>query len=172
MEIRALTLLQPWASLVMHGAKSIETRPSRTWYRGYLLIHAARTFPGWARDLCKQEPFATVLSAGGYADPASGRVDPALLPLGAILAICNLKHCVRIGTLGVDLPPAEPERSFGDYTVGHYAWILRDVQKLPAPIPAQGCTGLWEPDAAVLSVVRELRPDLFCEAIVALDASG
>lgn len=172
MEIRALTLLQPWASLVALGAKSIETRPSRTWYRGYLLIHAAKTFPGWARNLCKQEPFATVLSRAGYADSPSGRVAPGLLPLGAIVAICNLKHCVRIGTLGVDLPPTEPERSFGDYTVGHYAWILRDVQKLPEPIPTQGCTGLWEPDAAVLALLPELLPALFGETILTLDASG
>jgi activating signal cointegrator 1 len=138
------------------GAKSIETRSWRTWYRGCLLVHAARAFPRWARDLCKQEPFASALVQAGYTNPRSGLADPGQLPLGMILAICNLKHCVRIGTPGIELPPSEPERSFGDYTLGRYAWVLSDVQPLPEPIAAHGSIGLWEPDQAVQAALELL----------------
>ena len=154
--MRAISMTQPWATLVAIGVKSIDTRSWRTWYRGPLLIHAARAFPRWARDLCNREPFATVLLEAGYGDDSgSGSVDPGLLPLGKILAGCDLKHCVRIGTLGIDLPPPEPERSFGDYTLGRYAWVLSEVQPLPKPIAATGSMGLWVPDGDVLALLPE-----------------
>lgn len=41
-DVRALSLHQPWASLIAVGAKTIETRSWRTEHRGRLLIHAAR----------------------------------------------------------------------------------------------------------------------------------
>lgn len=40
--MRAISLWQPWASLVVLGAKKIETRHWSTNYRGPLLIHAAK----------------------------------------------------------------------------------------------------------------------------------
>ena len=155
-EIRCITLYQPFASLIALGAKKIETRSWRTHYRGALLIHAAKAFPRWARDLCNRGPFATVLREAGYADLAS--VDPNRLPLGEILVACNLKHCVRIGTPGIDLPPAEPERSFGDYTSGRYAWILTDVQPLRETISTTGSMGLWKPDERVLELLTDSIP--------------
>ena len=44
-EMKALSLRQPWASLIAEGRKTIETRTWRTRYRGPLAIHAsARPF--------------------------------------------------------------------------------------------------------------------------------
>jgi hypothetical protein len=40
--VKALTLWQPWASLVALGVKSIETRSWSTSYRGPLAIHASK----------------------------------------------------------------------------------------------------------------------------------
>lgn len=154
MNTAALSLTKPWANPVS-PCVLYETRSWRTWHRGPLLIHAARAFPRWARDLCNQEPFAGVLLEAGYAAAGSGPVDPGLLPLGKILAVCNLKHCVRIGTPGIDLPPPEPERSFGDYAPGRYAWMLSEVQPLPEPIAASGSMGLWVPDEDVLALLAE-----------------
>ena len=39
--IKALSLRQPWASMVADGRKTIETRTWRTNYRGLLAIHAS-----------------------------------------------------------------------------------------------------------------------------------
>ena len=48
--IKFITLTQPWATLVALGVKRIETRSWRTPYRGLLGIHAAKSYPDWARE--------------------------------------------------------------------------------------------------------------------------
>jgi activating signal cointegrator 1 len=48
--MKAITLTQPWATLVAIGAKRIETRSWPTNYRGPLAIHAAKGFPKWAKE--------------------------------------------------------------------------------------------------------------------------
>jgi hypothetical protein len=39
--MKAITIKQPWASLIVHGIKDIENRSWKTNYRGKILIHAA-----------------------------------------------------------------------------------------------------------------------------------
>lgn len=41
--MKALSLWQPWATLIAIGAKQYETRGWSTPYRGPLIIHAAKT---------------------------------------------------------------------------------------------------------------------------------
>lgn len=147
--MKALSLTQPWASLVALGEKRIETRSWSTPWRGLLAIHAAKTFPQDARELTHQWPFSAVLSKH---DLYHGD-----LPLGAVIAVVSLTHVYRIGDpplgvngkprAGVSLYPGDlspHERAFGNYTPGHYAWVFGDVVKLPEPVPAVGRLGLWE----------------------------
>jgi hypothetical protein len=61
--MKALSLWQPWATLIALKKKQIETRSWRTTYRGPLAIHAAKSYPQEARDLCSTEPFYSVLMA-------------------------------------------------------------------------------------------------------------
>lgn len=147
--IPALTLTQPWATLVAIGAKHAETRSWRPTGAGAppwpLAVHAAKTLPGWARVLCAREPFASVLAAAGYADPT-------VLPLGAVVAVCAV---VDVHATAGTAPPATPaddpagwapapyEHAFGDYTPGRWAWLLDQVTRLAAPVPARGARGLW-----------------------------
>lgn len=155
--MKAITLTQPWATLVAIGAKQIETRGWSTNYRGPLAIHAAKGIGpvGGARglmSLCRSEPFrSALLSAGILGTPA--------LPRGAIVAVCAIHDC-RLTTIEAapdkrgwsgyvdnrltywDL--TEQERAFGDYAPGRYAWLLADVRALPTPIPVKGALGLWE----------------------------
>ncbi len=42
--MRALTIRQPWASLIVCGEKDVENRTWTTRYRGVLAIHAGRRF--------------------------------------------------------------------------------------------------------------------------------
>ena len=44
--MKALSIRQPWAWLIIAGHKDIENRSRNTRYRGQLLVHAGR---GWAR---------------------------------------------------------------------------------------------------------------------------
>lgn len=132
--LKALTLTQPWATLVAIGAKRIETRSWSTRYRGPLAIHAARGFPRDAFDLCRVEPFRTALSA------------QAVFPRGEVVATCNLVDCLPTGALNVLYPALDTpqERAFGDFTPGRWAWVLEDVKILTEPIPAKGALSLWE----------------------------
>jgi len=139
--VKALTLTQPWATLVAIGAKRYETRSWGTDYRGPLAIHAAKGFPMWARALCDELPFQVVLSGAGYYWHT--------LPVGKVLACCQLVACSKIAFGNDPLWPSgrslsENERAFGDWTPGRYAWELADVVLLLEPIPAKGALGLWE----------------------------
>ena len=133
--MKALTILQPWATLVAIGAKKIETRSWPTKYRGPLAIHASKSFPSYAKVLVYANPvFRGALIRDGVL------VD---MPLGAILAICNLEDVQKIKDN--NLPPREsPERAFGDYRLGRFMWILENVVRLDAPISAKGARRLWE----------------------------
>jgi len=42
--MRALSIKQPWAWLIVNGIKDIENRNWKSNYRGMLLIHASKTF--------------------------------------------------------------------------------------------------------------------------------
>jgi activating signal cointegrator 1 len=134
--IPTITLWQPWASLIALGEKKIETRswPVHKNYRGPLAIHASAKVPGWARELWGQEPFLSALK------------EQATVPVGAIIAVCNLTDCVRI-TREYRYTLTDQELAFGDYTPGRYAWILKDVHVLKAPIQIKGRQGLWSWDA-------------------------
>lgn len=148
--MRALTLSQSWATLVAIGAKRIETRSWSTHYRGPLAIHASARIPKYAQELCEQEPFASALRDVLLADGE--------LPLGCVIATCELVECFQIPSerkrfpiremeyfnSGVWLPPEEPELSFGDYTPGRFAFILNNVRALEFPITARGSLGLWQ----------------------------
>lgn len=162
--MKALTLLQPWATLVAIGAKKIETRSWSTSYRGPLAIHASKGFPKDAQHLCFQEPFRSHL--GEYVNLGEPYFGNHKFSLGCVVATCELINVVQIDNDAqwvnpikqspvfkrpIDLaykriPPRErsAEFVFGDYTPGRYAWILANVQSLPNPIPAKGRLGLWE----------------------------
>ncbi len=145
--MKAISLTQPWATLVAIGAKKIETRSWYTVYRGPIAIHAAKGFPKWAKDLACCALFSSYLGRGGF--PGWKH-----LPLGSVVATARLVTCRLVvdtqQALGpcADtsrmLPPQEPERSFGDYTTGRFAWILDEVKPLAEPVPVKGALGLWE----------------------------
>lgn len=151
--MKALTLTQPWASLVAIGAKRIETRSWGTAYRGTLAIHAAKGWTPEAVDLFFKEPFRSVLLAAGYKLFS-------LLPRGAMVAKCELVSVKEIGPRkenevdgwewrGPDgtqnvFDIDQQEFCFGDYTPGRRAWLLHHVQRLVEPVPARGALGLWE----------------------------
>ena len=68
--VKALTVRQPFASLIASGAKTVEVRSRRTHYRGPLVIHAA----------CRLHDLAGP--------------DDAELPRGVLLCVVELVDCV------------------------------------------------------------------------------
>jgi hypothetical protein len=53
--MKAITVRQPWAWLVVTGKKDIENRTWRTHYRGKLLIHAASRLADVSLDEVEDE---------------------------------------------------------------------------------------------------------------------
>jgi hypothetical protein len=132
--MKALSLTQPWATLVLLGVKRYETRSWQTAYRGPLAIHAARTFPQAARTLCRLEPFPSALAAAGIHHWTQ-------LPRGAVIGVVELCGCVPVELL----PPLSPEEeAFGDYRPGRWAWELAIPTPLAAPLPCRGRLGLFD----------------------------
>lgn len=153
--MKALSVRQPWASLIAVGSKRIETRSWSTPFRGPLAIHAAKGLGQTVGDyvkLCSSEPFWSALK---FREP---------LARGAVLATCELFDVLKIverdeGYSCLDLLgaeqfdfPIDDERAFGDYTPGRYAWLLGNVRPFNRPIPAKGRLGLWEWDPAEVLV--------------------
>ena len=150
--MKALTLTQPWATLVAIGAKRFETRDWSTGYRGPLLIHAAKNWKHEDRLLCHQSPFQECLRDAGIEHTSQ-------LPFGSVVATAmlvlvvsvDLKHFRQI----FDDEAAEHEYAFGNYSSGRFAWRLERVQPLQTPIPCRGMLGLWTPSDDVIAAVRE-----------------
>lgn len=123
--MKAITLWQPWASLIAYGVKTRETRswePPRGLIGQRIAIHAA------ARPM-------------RHADMAPSRIEPIPreafpLPLGAIVATAKIARVDQAD--GTHLDP------YGDYTAGRFVWTLEDVRRLRRPIPARGFQGFWK----------------------------
>jgi len=139
--VRTLSMTDPWGTLVALGAKRIETRSWPTPHSGPLAIHVAKSLPTWAEACCSEPPFRQALEAGGYRwQPDTGH-NPWGLPLGHIVAVVWLDEVQRITSA---FQVSEPERSFGLFTPGRFAWHFSQVYRLTTPIPARGSLGVWE----------------------------
>ncbi len=151
--VRTLSMTDPWGTLVALGAKKIETRSWPTPYRGPLAIHSAKTLPPKAAACCDTSPFCQALEGGGYRwQPERGH-NLWGLSLGHIVAVVWLDEVQRITPA---FQVAEPERSFGLFSPGRYAWMFSQVYRLPAPIPTRGALGVWEwhPPASFWSEIQ------------------
>lgn len=143
--MKALTLTQPWATLVASGAKRFETRSWSTCYTGPLAIHAAKGFPSWARETVEEEPFRTALAQHGFSCASE-------LPTGVIVAVAILRRCIYIeadvtkgGLWEVDVwERISEEHEFGDYTPGRYAWELGGAVRVEPPIACRGALSVWD----------------------------
>ncbi len=138
--MKALTIIQPWATLIASGHKMNETRSWKTNYRGEVLIHAGKN----PKDY----------TSGCYIDDPDGRhfqeagITPNNfedLPRGSIIGKATLVNCIHINKEFRDhLKRSNPaEYAFGDYRIGRYAWVFENPVLFEKPIPARGRQGLW-----------------------------
>lgn len=115
--MKALSLWQPWASLIYDGRKEIETRHWPMLYRGPLAIHAAMKVD---KEACREF---------GY--------DQLMIPRGAILCIVAVIGCVRFPH------PLAPPDPYGDFYEGRYGFLLTMKEKFEKPISVKGHQGIW-----------------------------
>lgn len=143
--MKAITIRQPWTSLIAAGVKTIETRPRRTSYRGRIAIHAGKARPeqgaiigqyivDWGLD-----PVLTRATSGtphlgdgcGYL-LIDDEMNPTPLPLGAVVASAVLTDCVPIVGEDEDLDRDSLDRACiehrppGAMNAGLWLWPVED----------------------------------------------
>lgn len=153
--MKALTLTQPWATLIAIGAKQIETRSWGTGHRGLLAIHAAKNLKpvGGAAGLGRvvnSPPFREDLAAAKVTE----------LPIGVIVAVVDLQDCIpgdpaKSEELRNIFARRPNEERYGGYGPGRVAWLLENVVALERPVEARGAQGLFELREHVAESVRE-----------------
>jgi hypothetical protein len=162
--MKAISLHQPYASLIAHGIKTLETRSRAIHYRGEIAIHAAKRWTGaeaeaWDRfnDLFPGRfPIRTQsILPGGLRDPRNSTI-PAL---GVVVALAEVTACVQFS--GDELVTGRITKDdviTGDTSAGRFGWRLEGVRALAEPLPLIGRQSLWtltpEQAAEVLSRVR------------------
>ncbi len=120
--MKAITLWQPWASLIMDGRKIVETRPRPWYYLGLVAIHAGKDVD---RAACVRF---------GY--------NPDTIPTGAVLGIVrktglfHFEKALEEKLYHVD--------DFGDFTPGRYGYPMYVVNRFHTPVPAKGKQGFWD----------------------------
>jgi len=133
---RALTISQPFASLIADGAKWVENRRWNCSYRGPLAIHAG-----------KGNQYLTAQELKQY-------------PTGAVLALVDIVACVQLQGAQGGLHDVDKMENAGimfdqllrhEHAEGPFCFVLQNVRKYREPIPCRGAQGLWrwsEPDCA------------------------
>lgn len=177
--MKAITILQPYASLKAAGLKIYETRSWETSYRGKIAIHAGKNDfvinPANAADKTLQEKSLAALGVENW-----GR-----LPHSAIIAVADLVECYQVVGAAHPKPwleskpildkngefkrgedgrrigwkekpyPEGDELMYGNFEIGQWAWEFENVTPLPAPIPYRGNQRLWElPDSVIEAALR------------------
>lgn len=173
MKIKALTLTEPWASLVATGHKKFETRGWQTHYRGVVAIHAAKGITGAEVDFAATNEHS-LIGTGRAKIPVygekTGKVSKAftetrgkVLGVG-LLRLCGYADAIQIGhkvTLAdesvYEVTPTE--WALGGWGAGRYWWLITHVHRLEAFVPARGALGLWDWQASndALEWIESLR---------------
>lgn len=152
--MKCISVRQPWATLLVIGAKGVETRSWAIDHEGPLAIHAAKLWTRELNDLCGREPFRSALEAAGFAPETwQRRGDTAAnwgLPLGKIVGVCNLRKVEPVDLVRATL--SARELAFGNYASGRFAWMTDDPRPLDIPMPWRGRLGPFDvPDDVVTS---------------------
>ncbi len=137
-KVKAISLHQPWASLIALGFKHYETRSWSTNYRGKLVICSAKK--NTKQQRLDYESLASILGIDLTQNPWDS------LPLGQAIAFCNLTDCIEMTEEFIEAQ-SESEQLCGHWEPGRFAWKLDDIQPLSCPIPIKGQQGLWECDS-------------------------
>ena len=135
--IPAITVYQPYASLMAGGHKTYEWRTWFVQYRGPLIIHAAKMIlkETWLNPLVRD-----ALQRMGYADIEA-------LPTGGIVGLVRLDGYRPVEyLLGKQMSPLD--LSLCTRTPGGFGWVLKDARQLPF-VACRGAQGVWRYDLEV-----------------------
>lgn len=165
--IKALTLTEPYATLIALGKKKIETRSWGTDYRGPLAIHAARGFTradyvhaqflSENYDLPELRDFTNEFRdavADAFGD-TRGRI-VAIVTLTSVVDLSRVNAGHRFSSGHIVTPL---DWALGFYGYGRKGFLLTDVRSLlNNPIAAKGMLSLWEVDVPTWALDETVQP--------------
>jgi hypothetical protein len=114
--MKALSIMQPWAHLIVSGQKDVENRSWPTRYRGPVLIHAGKKFD---RDFDRGDFPGLDISL------------PDDLDVGGIVGVAEIVDCVTV--------------SASLWFFGRYGFVLQNARPLPFR-PCRGALGFFTPN--------------------------
>lgn len=114
--MKAISLKQPWAWLIIKGIKDIENRKWHTDYRGPLLIHASKTWD--------QEGYEFIINQMDKWVPEKESHD-----YGKIVGMVEMIDCVG--------------RHYSKWFFGPWGFVFEAPQCWQEPIPYRGQLGLF-----------------------------
>lgn len=135
LEMKALTVRQPWASLIVRGGKDIENRNWATRYTGLVAIHSSAKM---ARADMEDAYDLMLTFVSGFSDNKF-RADE--FPTGSILGTVEIDSCVT--------------RSESPWFMGEYGFVLHNPIAFPAPIKCKGALGFWTVPESLMASCRE-----------------
>ena len=122
--MKALTIKEPWASLIINKYKEYEFRSWKTNYRGKILIHAGLTLE---HDTVERFSCYNLNYKMGY-----------------IIGEATLVDCIAVDDkFNNELRIKNPVVYAKSNHIEDYAWKLENIKKYEKPIPAKGKLGLW-----------------------------
>ena len=138
-QMRALTLWQPWAHLVSRGEKLIENRTWEppAWMLGQdFAIHAGKKWDKERSDFINEVHGSPI-----------GREE---VSFGAIVGIANLSAVVTSSEAAERMVPGH-----GKWFMGPFGWVLRDVRMVRPAIECRGYQMLWRLPMDIQEQVEE-----------------
>ena len=125
--MKALSIKQPWAWLIVHGYKDVENRTWPTKFKGRIYVHAGKSFDHegfhWLFDHRILLPGNSYFGSADYY-------------CGGIVGEVDIVDCVT--------------ESKSPWFVGKYGFVLANAVAYEKPIPYKGKLGFFEVEPANL----------------------
>ena len=125
--MKALSVKQPWAWLILNAGKSVENRSWKTNYRGRVYLHVGQQTDKTGFPLQRQ-----------YVKD-SNIIIPDTLTTGCIVGEVDIVDCVT--------------QSNSPWFEGAYGFVLANPIMYETPVPCKGKLGFFEVDREVKEVI-------------------
>ena len=135
--MKALTIKEPWATLIIEGYKKYEFRSWKTNYRGKILIHAGLSLE---RDMEERFKEYNLNYNCGYIIGEADIVDCILVDEEFNKELRKINSLVYARSNHVE----------------KFAWKLENIKKYDSPIPCKGKLGLWNYEGAAYETRNEI----------------
>ena len=120
--MKAISVRQPWADLILKGKKTIDLRTNKVQYRGPLVIHASQIIE---KEACERFD-----------------IDSDKLTTGAVIGVVELVDVMEMGEEGYQ-QMREGHLNHRKYKEGLFGWRFANPKILPVPFSYKGKHGLF-----------------------------